>query len=257
MTSFFTRLAHRLFFKKPDEPEPQPPSSLDAFFALPISDIMIPRSDIVAVDIHTPLNELMTLFLKTNFQVLPVYRETLDHITGTISVRCLLSLLGTENEDRWNRHLSMASFVPTSVTIKEAFQRMSKCHKDALLFIVDEHGGVEGMLTKNHILNALSAHCFDDEEEDEAIADAPFPLISGRMDIDTFAEEFETDTLFSEDDENKVNTIGGWLCSFLGRVPTKGEVISHPSGFVFEITKADPRKIHEITVLKRPAKDAE
>ena len=227
------------------------------FLAFPISDLMVPRSDILAVDIQTPFQDLVKIFLRSNFQALPVYRDTLDHMAGVINVRCLLSLLEAENEDKWNRYLSPVTLVPSAITVKEAFQKIGQGHKDSLLFIVDEHGGVEGMVTKNHLLKEFSLHCLEEEQEDPqdsfALAVGTVaPVISGRMDLEAFEEEFDAKNLFTSDDENKVNTIGGWLCAFLGRMPTKGEIIRHPSGFVFEITKTDPRKIHEITILKTP-----
>ena len=246
-----------IFFKKPIPSQNNGTESgelsarIEVFLNEPLSEVMVHRSDIVAVSYQFSFQEVVKAFLKTGFRWLPVYRDTLDHITGAISIHGVFALReSSAEEDKWYRYLNHASFVPSSMTVKEAMSELYDTHGVAL-FIVDEYGGVEGMVTKGHILKEFRSAVLGQapEEEDMIISKDPW-VIRGRMGLEEFNEEFQP--IFTASDEDRVNTIGGWLCAFLGRVPLKGEIIDHPLGFSFEIKQADPRKIYEITILTQP-----
>jgi magnesium and cobalt transporter len=229
---------------------------IEEFLQTPVEEIMIPRSDIIAISSHSSFEEVITTFLKTGLKWLPVFRETLDTITGTVGIHCVLSLRESNTpEPRWNRHMNAPAFCPPCITVYEALHLIERDHKNTVLFVVDEYGGIEGMLTKGHLVKELFHRYTDDfteEDQEMIISREPNLIINGRMDLEMFEEEFKTETLFNEDEENRLNTVGGWICSYLGRVPLTGEVISHPSGFTFEIREATPRKIHHIAILHMP-----
>jgi magnesium and cobalt transporter len=241
--------------KTPSENTSSTAQEMYDFFETSIEEIMIPRSDIVALSYQLSFEEIVKAFLKAGFRWLPVYRDTLDHITGVISIHSVLSLREAQASSmRWYRHLNHASFAPAAMTVREAINELYVNHS-AALFIVDEHGGIQGMVTKGHVLKEFSSLYLSEFTEEESLIVSKDPwIIRGRMGLDDFLQEFEVDDLFTPEDEEKVSTIGGWLCSFLGRVPLKGEVIEHPSGFSFEIRQADPRKIYEIGVIQIPEK---
>ncbi|ETZ06806.1 magnesium and cobalt efflux protein CorC [Holospora obtusa F1] len=227
--------------------------TMERFFSLPVEDIMIPRSDIQAVSYRLPFSEITSTFLKTGFRWLPVYRETLDNISGVISIHSVLALKEACSQDvRWYRHLNHASFAPASMTIHEMMEVLYK-HHGVALFIVDEHGGIQGMVTKGHILKEFSSMhlSLSSEEEVSVISRNPW-VLRGRMSLEDFEEELQIFTLFSTEEKDRISTLGGWLCYILGRVPLKGEVIQHASGFSFEIQRADPRKIYEVCILNYP-----
>ena len=224
--------------------------TMEQFFSLPVEDIMIPRSDIQAVSYRLPFEEITRTFLKTGFRWLPVYRETLDHISGVISIHSILALKEACSENlKWYRHLNQASFAPASMTIQEMMRVLFENHSIAL-FIVDEYGGVQGMVTKGHILKEFSSTHLSllSEEEDSVVSRNPW-VLRGRMSLEDFEEELQVFTLFSSEEKDRVSTLGGWLCYILGRVPLKGEIIQHSSGFSFEIQRADPRTIYEVCIL--------
>jgi CBS domain containing-hemolysin-like protein len=240
----------------PQKIEHVPPHPIETFLSLNIEEIMLPRSDIIAVSRQNSFQEVIKKFLKTGFHWLPVFRGTLDNIVGIVSIHCILSLKESKaTENQWYKHVNNAFFAPSSMTIKEALHQFQRNQKEIVIFVVDEYGGIEGMLTKGHILRELVALFIKDfaEEEEMIISKAPFLIISGRMGLDDFAQEFSASGLFSEDDENRVNTIGGWICAYIERVPLKGEIIMHPSGFTFEILQANPRTIHQIAILQTPS----
>jgi CBS domain containing-hemolysin-like protein len=227
---------------------------IQSFLELTVDEAMIPRSDVMAISAQTPFDEVVKKFLKTGFRWLPVFRESLDDIAGIVSVHCVLSLKESDDrETEWLRHLNKAFFGPTSMTIEDALRHMYHHHKTDIIFVVDEHGGIEGMLTKGHLLREACAWCMEDFSEEEMVISKDPWVISGRMDLETFAEEIGADNLFNQVDLDRVNTIGGWLCAYVERVPLTGEVISHPSGYTFEIRQATPRNIHQIAILEVPS----
>jgi magnesium and cobalt transporter len=223
--------------------------------ALPVEEIMIPRSDIKGLPEKSSFSEVINTFLKTGFYALPVYRQTLDHIIGVVTIHCILALKESlKNEKNWANHLSAPSFSPSSLKIGEALQRLQNS-RDHFIFIVDEYGGIEGMVSKGCIIKEIVQKYFSTPPEDQAVilSKEPELVVSGRIDLENFESEFG-DLELSEEERNKVNTLGGWICSFLGRVPLNKEVITHPSGFVFEIQKADSRCIHYIAIKTFPPK---
>ncbi len=248
--------------KKRDELLEKSPlcKELEEFLASTLEDIMIPRSDIVAISSQVTFSEVVQIFLRTGFHWIPVYRETLDHVIGTINVHTVMALQKSEvHEKKWHRHISPLFFAPSSMTTQEAIVQFHKTPKVSSIFIVDEYGGVEGMVNSEHLFDALSMLCIgdaggNDDDDTMIISEDPLLIINGRMDLDMFQQEFEVEHFFSVEDAERVNTIGGWLCSILGRVPLNGEIITHESGFIFEIRQADPRRIHHITILQKPTK---
>lgn len=229
---------------------------IEAFLQTPVSEFMIPRSDIAAVSTQASFDDVVKIFLKTGFQWLPVFRGTLDTIAGIISVHCILSLHEADHlENKWYRHMNTPLFCPPSMAVAEALRLMHNPHKAPMIFVVDEYGGIEGLLTKWQVMKGFF-HLFSDdlidEEEQMILARDPVPLISGRMDFEAFKDEFCCPDLLDNEMEGRVHTLGGWICAHLGRVPLTGEVIVHPSGFRFEIRQATPRKIHQIAVIGTP-----
>ena len=247
--NWFQRIVRKVFSPHVEQKH-KIEDSMERFFLMPIEEIMIPRSDIQAVSYRLPFEEITRAFLKTGFRWMPVYRETLDHITGIISVHSVLALREScVSNLKWYRHLNHASFAPASMTIQGVMRELYESHGIAL-FIVDEYGGVQGMVTKGHILKEFSSMhlSLSAEEEDSVISRDPW-VIRGRISLEDFEEELKLLNFFSQEERDRVSTLGGWLCSMLGRVPLKGEIIHHDSGLSFEIQRADPRKIYEVRVL--------
>ena len=223
-----------------------------ALMADPVEEIMIPRSDIKGLSEKNSFTEVIEMFLKTGFYALPVYRQTLDHIVGIVTIHCILSLKESlKSEKNWAHYLSAPSFAPSSIKIGEALQRLQNYQH--FIFIVDEYGGIEGMVSKGRIVKKIVQEYFDMPSEDQEIilSKEPELTVSGRIDLEDFQREYGNLGL-TEEEENRVNTLGGWICSFLGRVPLNKEVINHPSGFIFEIQKADSRRIHYIIIKNFP-----
>ena len=239
------------------EPPSKPDHRLDDFLDQTLDNVMIQRSDIVAIPNHMPCDEVVRKFLKTGFLWFPVFRDTLDTIVGLVSVHCILSLRESSDasEHQWCRHLNAPTFCPTAMTVREALRTLQDHHKIPMLFVVDEYGGVEGIVTKDHLLRDLFESYSNDfsDEEDMILGKNPVWIINGRMNLEDFAEEFKAAALLIQEDEGRIHTLGGWICAYVGRVPLTGEIITHPSGWTFEIRQANPRQVHQIALLQTPS----
>ncbi len=227
--------------------------TLESFFNLPIHSLMIPRSDIQSISTHWAGEDVVKQFLKTGFLWFPVYRDTLDTIVGLVSVHCMLSLREFIETDphQWCRHLHPPVFGPSSMTTREA---MNIVHKNPMLFVVDEYGGIEGIVTKDHLMREflnMGEESFGDDE-DMIASHHPHTVLNGRMLLEDFMDEFDAHHLMLPEDEGRIHTLGGWICAYVGRVPLTGEVIHHPEGWTFEVRQATARQVHQIAIRQRP-----
>ncbi len=226
------------------------------FGGLSVSDVMVPRADIVAVEELTPLSELIELFRQSQHSRVPVYRETLDDPIGMIHIKDVLALaeagldgallLPGASIARLKRELL---FVPAAMPALDLLMRMqaSRIH---LALVVDEYGGTDGLVSIEDLVEEIVGDIGDEHDTEEA------PDISirpdGKYDADARVtlEEFRERTgidLTNMEREEEVDTLGGVVAAVLGRVPVRGEIVSY-AGVEFEILEADPRHAKRLRI---------
>ena len=239
----------------------------EAFQTLRIGDVMTPRADIVALDIATPLVEVVRAFAEAELTRLPVYRETLDDPLGVVHIKDVLKLLtppdglGDFSPD-WDelvlhRLRREVLYVPASMRCADLLVRM-RVARIHLALVIDEFGGTDGLVTMEDLIEAVVGQ-IDDEYDDESAPE----IISrpgGALEVDARAaleavEQRLGASLGIEDFEEEVDTVAGLVSALAGRLPQRGEVILHPSGLECEVIEADPRRIRRLRV--RPLKTAE
>lgn len=233
------------------EPEVEPPSPLEVFLTMPVEEIMTPRGDIEAVSTKASFHELVDRLVQTGFYALPVYQDTLDNVVGVVTTHCVLAIRESQlKAEAWHKHLMHAFFVPPSMKVQEAIQRIYG-QRTPFIFVVDEYGGIEGMVSRGTMIRRLGSLCSPELREDEEmiLSRSPVLVVNGRIDLEDLEKELG-EKLFSDEDHERVNTLGGWLCLFMGRVPMNGEVVSHPSGVSFRIVQADFRKVLKVEVVR-------
>ena len=219
---------------------------------LTVYDIMIPRADIVAVDLGTSLTDLVRIMSEEAHSRIPVYRETLDDIAGMVHIKDLLACWNSESEVILSDIVRSVLFVAPSMPILELLlqMRVSRLH---LALVVDEFGGIDGMVTIEDLVEEIVGEIEDEHDEDytpRMIERADGTLeADARVPIKDFEDRLG-EFLSIEEREEDIDTLGGLVFFLAGRVPSRGEIIPHASGFDFEVLDADPRRIRRIRICQ-------
>ena len=232
------------------EPAPAPPHF--NLSTCRLKDIMVPRTDILAVSEKTTLSDIRALFLQTRFQAMPVFRNKLDHIEGWIDIHSLFE----DTDVPWTEKIKPVFFAAASMSILEAILEMQQ-RKLPFILVVDEYGGVDGLISREAILGALLEHLklFDHPEGREMVSyqEDGAPLLDARVRVENLMTILGTGIApLVKEVAEEIETVGGLVCHIAGRVPMKGEVIRHPSGLVCEVIEADPRHVKRLSVRMQP-----
>jgi hemolysin (HlyC) family protein len=250
-----------------------------------IAEIMVHRADIIAVKRDIPLGELLSLFESAAHSRLVVYNDTLDDPEGIVHIRDLLAFMTARARvpdmaktrrkkpppaglDLRAVDLAMPLFdaniirkllyVPPSMRAIDLLAQMqaSRIH---LALVVDEYGGSDGLVSLEDIVEQIVGEIDDEHDSDEPPsivrqADSSF-IADARASLDdvrsVIGEEFVTGEAGEE-----VQTLGGYLVSYVGRLPVRGEVISGPGNFEVEVLDADPRRVKRLRIAVRKERPA-
>lgn len=232
-----------------DRLDPRRKEMIDGIITLPelnAKDIMIPRVDMVAVDSDTELKALIKLIIEAGHSRLPVYDETVDNITGILYVKDLIKLI-SEKPKKFNlkKLLHEPFFVPETMPLDELLLEF-KGRKLHLAVVVDEYGGVGGIVTMEDILEVIVGEIndeYDTEELPEIEKKGPSTWeTDSRMLISDFNDELGLN-IPTED----FDTIGGFVFDLFGRVPEKDEAVKYEN-VSFKIKEIEGTKIIRITV---------
>ncbi|MFM7415929.1 MAG: hemolysin family protein [Alphaproteobacteria bacterium] len=217
-------------------------------------DVMVPRADIMAIPESHSLPETIALIQTEGHSRYPVYRDGLDDIIGMVHIKDVFAAVGKEEKafalaDVLRRPL----FVVPSIPVLDLLLQMRQARVHMAL-VVDEYGGIDGLITIEDLVETIVGDISDEHDEVEAqqITERP----DGALDLDArtpiaaFAEKLGN-VLTDEERAADIDTVGGLVFTLAGRVPAKGELVSHPSGLEFRILDADPRRIRRLRV-RRP-----
>ncbi len=220
---------------------------------LRVADVSVPKAEIVAIPVDIDGDALMALFRESGFSRLPVYDETLDHPMGFLLLKDLVLHHGFDLDQK---DLAIASmlrpllFVPPSMPLVVLLQKM-QAERTHMALVIDEYGGVEGLVTIEDLLEQVVGQIEDEHDsENEHLWQQEMPLvwlIQARAQLDDLQDALGFDLTEGLDDE-EVDTLGGLVFLMLGRVPARGEVISHPAGHELEVLEADPRRVKRLRV---------
>ncbi|MAS36008.1 MAG: hypothetical protein CL610_18515 [Anaerolineaceae bacterium] len=221
-----------------------------------IRELMVPRIDIVAVEVNTSLEEALGKFVETGHSRVPVFDEKIDNIEGLLYAKDLLNLWHNGGpKPRTIRELMRPTyFVPESKRADLVLKEMqhSKIH---LAVVVDEYGGTAGIVTIENLIEEIVGDIQDEydlEEEEEFIqlSDNEYS-IDASMDLDDFNNLLHVNLPTDDSD-----TLGGYIYSQLGRVPTPGETLEDEDNLLFlRIDSVEGRRIRKVTVTLRSRED--
>ena len=235
-------------------------SNLLKFGELRVSDVMIPRADIIAADESMMLPEFFALIREAQHSRMPIYRETLDDPTGLIHIKDVLAHTETQPDGsfRWKdgpveQFKRPLLFVPPSMPLLDLLLKMQTAHTH-LALVIDEYGGTDGLISIEDVIEEIVGDIADEHDEDvqqvKKLDDGAWST-DARIDLDEFKEQTGID-LDTDEDAEGVDTLGGLVVSLLGRVPQRGEIVTHPSGYEFEVLEADARRVKRLRIRKLP-----
>jgi len=222
------------------------------------ADVMVPRVDIIAFDVGRPFDELVKLLIEHGHSRVPVYRETLDGVIGFVHVKDVLAPVADRHAAKLATLLRKVLVVAPSLPVFDLLVQMRQT-RTHIAMVVDEFGGIDGLVTIEDLIEEIVGDIEDEHDVDEtpALIDRPDGTViaDARIPIETLEEQRGT-TLRRNGSHEDVDTLGGLVFTLAGRVPRRGEVISHPGGIEFEVLDADPRRVKRLRVRGLPALSA-
>lgn len=222
-------------------------------------DVMVPRIDIIAVDILTPPDELLHLLARKEHNRIPVYRETLDDIVGVIHIKDVFTTLIEKKPVELKSLVREAPVISPAMPVFDLLMLMRETHQQ-MVFVVDEYGGIDGLVTIGDVVSTIIGDVQGGFEktsiQDIAESDDGSFIVDARTEIEGFEKKFGN--ILSPDEREDIDTLGGFIFNLAGRVPARGEILTHEeSGFVFEIMDADPRRVTRIRVRAATSEHAD
>ena len=214
---------------------------------LDVKDIMVPRLDVQAVEATTPMAELVRMLVSTRHTRVPVYQDTMDNVVGIIHISDVLQTVA-EGAIQSEVHAIMREpeFVAENMAVDDLLHLMrSKSLQMAI--VVDEYGGVEGLVTLEDVLEEIVGEI--DDEFDDAEAEELEPAADGSWLVKANAPvEDVSRVLGLELASGDVNTIGGYVYTLLGRMPSVGDVVVSDQASI-EVTQVRGRRIYELRLV--------
>jgi CBS domain containing-hemolysin-like protein len=256
------------------------------FGALRVADIMVPRADIIALEETEPLSELLSTFEDGGISRIPMFSETLDDPRGMVHIKDVLHWLIEEGGVRrpqmadalaaisteavsvgdtvfelgkidLSRPITVAKirrpvlYVPPSMPAMNLLIRMQSTRIHMAL-VVDEYGGTDGLVTIEDLVEQVVGDIEDEHDEAEVAQitrDSSGTLVALARTPIAELEDLLARRIVTDEEAEEVDTLGGLVFSLLGRVPSRGEIVRHPtSGLEFEVLDADPRRVKKLKI---------
>jgi putative hemolysin len=218
-----------------------------------VHEVMVPRPDILAIDVNTPPQEVLEHVVSAGHSRIPVYEGSSDQIIGVLYVKDLFRRLARGETDVTVRpFLRPAQFVPETKKVDELLRDMQK-DKVHIAIVVDEYGGTAGLVTIEDLVEEIVGEIRDEYDverelvlpvsDHEAIMDARVP----------FSEVQETFGIEPPDGADEFDTLGGFVTHELGRLPKAGETVQR-DGVTFVVESVEGRRVGRVRVIREPAR---
>lgn len=224
------------------------------FSDLTAKQVMIPRTDMMCIDMETNFDELKKITIENQYTRYPVYEESIDKILGFIHVKDLyaLSVRGADNKTNIQDLLRPIMLIPETMTLDNLIIEFRK-RKSQIGIVVDEFGGTSGLITLEDVLEEIIGEVQDEFDEDEELdikEVAPDTYVANAMmRIDEIAEFFDIED--NQFDFEDVETIGGLFVKILGRLAQVGDVVEiKEQGLKFSVQKVDGARITRLVIHK-------
>lgn len=215
---------------------------------LQVRDVMVPRSHMVVISESASIAEILPVIIESGHSRFPVVGEDRDEVRGVLLAKELLKLFANDGEQELAQLMRPAVIIPESKRLNVLLRefRVSKNH---MAIVVDEYGGVSGLVTIEDVLEEIVGE-IDDETDAEAVRDIErLPNGEYRVQALTAIEDFN-DGLGTEFSDDEYDTIGGLVVAEFGRLPEAGEAVMI-GDWQFEVESADDRRLHAVLVRRQ------
>lgn len=214
-------------------------------------DVMVPRTEVVAIDLSTPMDALLQLIAEENHSRIPVFQDDIDRIIGILHVRDIVPMVQNPELIILRDLLRPVVYVPWVKPIGDLLREMQR-ERIHMAVVVDEYGGFSGIVTLEDILREIVGDIRDEFEEDvrafEKQADGSF-LVDASLPVEDFARAFD----FKFPEEGEFETLGGFLSHLAGAIPEVGDKFSH-AAWTFVVASKEGPRLDKVRVLKpKPA----
>jgi CBS domain containing-hemolysin-like protein len=222
-----------------------------------VNEVMTPRTEIVALPVTATVREARDCVVESKYSRLPVYRDQIDNIEGIIYVRDLLQCWAEGSENGSIHTLIRPTlFVPMTKPVAELLEEMQKEHAQ-LAMVIDEYGGVAGLVTVEDILEEIVGEIEDEDTAREEVVEIieahdGYYDVLGSTEVDKIERLFD----FEIEEDDDATTIAGLVISELGYVPRAGERLTF-RGLDVEVLEADERRIARLSLRRAQAQAAE
>mgnify|MGYP000022241182 CR=1 FL=1 len=235
--------------EEPEEFEQELIDSVEDFGETIIREIMVPRVDMATISDESTLATAMEFFLKSGFSRLPIVGKTVDEVTGILYLKDLTRVLHEGEKKTAKRKVSeicrKVVFMPESLPVDDLLQAMQS-NATHIAIVIDEYGGVAGLVTMEDVIEELVGEIADEYDEDEnevtQLDDGGY-RVAARYSLVELGELFELEL-----DDEDVDSVGGLLAKQLGRLPLRGDEINI-SGLKFKADRIEGRRKRLVSVV--------
>ncbi|MGW8315654.1 MAG: gliding motility-associated protein GldE [Bacteroidales bacterium] len=220
------------------------------FSNLEVSEIMKPRTDVVAVDLDTPLSTLFSIINESGYSRIPVYEETSDHLKGILYVKDLIPHIHQRANFKWQKLIREPFFVPEAKKINDLLKEFQE-KKIHMAIVVDEYGGTKGIVTMEDILEEVVGEITDESDGTEKLyrrIDARTIIFDGKILLNDFYKITGLDDELFDDVKGEAETVAGLILELKGGFPRVNDVVQC-KGLEFTVLGMDKRRIKEIKVF--------
>ncbi|MBN1356125.1 HlyC/CorC family transporter [bacterium] len=217
-----------------------------------VREVMTPRIDMQCIEIEDTLLDLVNLVITSGYSKIPVYRERIDEIVGILYAKDILQFWDNPRESvKIGEFMRSPYFIPETKKVRDLLREFQK-EKMHMAVVVDEYGGVAGLVTIEDLLEEIVGEIHDEYDVEQRMIQSVSQdvwTVDAKIDLDELEEILDIE--FPRDG---YETLGGFLFDQLGRIPALGEIV-HFRNFTIEILEADERRILKVSIYKNPAGD--
>ncbi len=222
------------------------------FSDISASEIMTHRTEIVATKRDSTIEQVVQLAIEHGISRIPVYSDSIDNIIGVLFVKDFLKLIGEDTDNcELESYIRPILYVPDSNSCSEIFRLFSE-NKAHIAVVVDEYGGTAGIITMEDLLEAIVGNIqdeYDDEEEEIKLVSENTYEIDGWTDLDEVGELL--DIAFDREEDDNIDTLGGFIINELGRIPKEDEtIVVNYRGVEFTVIAIEERRIMKVRAVK-------